>query len=452
MTARILIVDDVPVNLRLLGARLAAEYYDVVTAASGPEALTICASQAIDIVLLDVMMPDMDGFEVCRRLKADRATAHLPVVMITALDEAADRRRGLEAGADDFLTKPVRDLPLFARIRSLARLKLTTDELRRRAATAIDLMGEGADLLDRRVDDAKVACFCADPAMARKLVAHLQRRAVLQGTHDAEAFMTLAAGPVDAVLIDMEAEGIDTLRLLSRLRSDAATRLLPILAIVAAEDDARLARALELGASDYVTRPVDRSELQLRLATMVRRRSYEEQLRQSIERTLVLAVSDGLTGLHNRRFLDMHLERALEDSRRSGETVGLMMADIDHFKRINDGWGHASGDGVLKDFAARLATCLRASDLGCRFGGEEFAVLMPGADVAAAMAVADRVRRSVADRPFDVAGEMLSITVSLGIAIFDPKKDDAAGFLQRADAALYAAKRGGRNRISAAAA
>ena len=451
MTARILIVDDVPVNLRLLGARLAAEYYEVVTATSGAEALAICANQAIDIVLLDVMMPDMDGFEVCRRLKANLATAHLPVVMITALDEAADRRRGLEAGADDFLTKPVRDLPLFARIRSLARLKLTTDELHRRAATALDMMDEGGGL-DQHVAPARVACFCADPAMARRLIAHLQRRFVLDGTDSPDAFMALAAGPVDAVLIDMEAGGVDTLRLLSRLRSDASTRLLPILAIVAAEDDARAARALELGASDYVARPVDRSELRLRLGTMVRRRSYEERLRQSIERTLELAVSDGLTGLHNRRFLDTHLERALVDSRRTGETVGLMMADIDHFKRINDGWGHAAGDGVLKDFAKRLASCLRASDLGCRFGGEEFAVLMPGVDAAAAMAVADRVRRSVADRPFDVAGETLAITVSLGIAIFDPTWDDAAGFMKRADAALYDAKRGGRNRVSAAAA
>ena len=451
MTARILIVDDVPVNLRLLGARLAAEYYEVVTATSGAEALAICDRQAIDIVLLDVMMPDMDGFEVCRRLKANRATAHLPVVMITALDEASDRRQGLEAGADDFLTKPVRDLPLFARIRSLARLKLTTDELQRRASTALDLMGDGLGS-DQPTTPARVACFSADPAMARKLVANLKRRVILDGTDQPDEFMALAAGPVDAVLIDMEAEDVDTLRLLSRLRSDPSTRLLPILAIVASEDDTCAARALELGASDYVSRPVDRSELQLRLATMIRRRSYEDRLRQSIERTLELAVSDSLTGLHNRRFLDMHLERALAHARRTGETVGLMMADIDHFKRINDGWGHAAGDGVLKDFAGRLTNCLRASDLGCRFGGEEFAVLMPGADAAAVIAVADRVRRSVADKPFDVTGELLSITVSLGIAVFDPIKDDAAGFMRRADAALYDAKRSGRNRVSAAAA
>src|SRR5690606_5243967 len=112
-----------------------AEYYQVVTATNGPDALRICQTETVDLVLLDVMMPEMDGFEVCRRLKADPRTAHLPVVLITALDQASDRLTGLEAGADDFLTKPVRDLALFSRVRSLTRLKFVTDELRRRAET-----------------------------------------------------------------------------------------------------------------------------------------------------------------------------------------------------------------------------------------------------------------------------------------------------------------------------
>ena len=115
MPARVLVVDDIPVNVRLLEAKLSAEYYDVITANSGAEALEIIKSEPPDIVLLDVMMPEMDGFEVCRRIKADPATALLPVIMVTALNEQSDRVTGLEAGADDFLTKPVRDMALFAR-------------------------------------------------------------------------------------------------------------------------------------------------------------------------------------------------------------------------------------------------------------------------------------------------------------------------------------------------
>src|SRR6267154_567370 len=139
MTARVLVVDDVPANVKLLEARLSAEYFDVLTAMSGEEALAVCERAECDIVLLDVMMPDMDGFEVCRRLKAGVTTHHIPVVMVTALDQPSDRVRGLQAGADDFLTKPVSDIALIARVRSLSRLKLMTDELRMRALTSRDI-------------------------------------------------------------------------------------------------------------------------------------------------------------------------------------------------------------------------------------------------------------------------------------------------------------------------
>src|ERR1700704_5598226 len=124
MTARVLVVDDIPANVKLLEARLSAEYFDVRTAMSGDQALAICERAECDIVLLDVMMPEMDGFEVCRRLKSNPVTHYIPVVMVTALDSPADRVRGLEAGADDFLTKPVTDIVLIARVRSLTRLKM----------------------------------------------------------------------------------------------------------------------------------------------------------------------------------------------------------------------------------------------------------------------------------------------------------------------------------------
>src|ERR1700756_5210959 len=139
MSARILVVDTVPANVKLLEARLSAEYFDVLTANNGTEALKMCQRAECDMILLDVMMPDMDGFEVCRRLKTDPLTHHIPVVMVTALDSPADRVRGLEAGADDFLTKPVSDIVLLTRVRSLTRLKMMTDELRMRALTSLEI-------------------------------------------------------------------------------------------------------------------------------------------------------------------------------------------------------------------------------------------------------------------------------------------------------------------------
>lgn len=136
MTARILVVDDIPANVKLLEARLLAEYFEVLTAADGMTALSICDQTPVDLILLDIMMPGIDGFEVCERLKQNPRTAHIPVVMVTALDQPADRVRGLKAGADDFLTKPVNDLQLMSRVKSLIRFKALSDELRLRAETA----------------------------------------------------------------------------------------------------------------------------------------------------------------------------------------------------------------------------------------------------------------------------------------------------------------------------
>src|SRR6476620_1496740 len=139
MTARVLVVDDIPANVKLLEARLSAEYFAVLTASSPLDALAIVQSEHVDVVLLDVMMPGMDGFEVCRRIKSSPKTMHVPVIMVSALDQPADKVRGLEAGADDFLTKPVDDIALITRVRNLSRLKSLNDELLLRVATASDL-------------------------------------------------------------------------------------------------------------------------------------------------------------------------------------------------------------------------------------------------------------------------------------------------------------------------
>ena len=147
MTARVLVVDDILANVKLLEARLSAEYFEVLTAYSGQEALDVCARERVDVVLLDVMMPGMDGFEVCRRIKADPTTHHVPVIMVTALDQPSDRVQGLEAGADDFLTKPVDDIALITRVKNLARLKMLTDEMLMRASTGKQMgMADNASL------------------------------------------------------------------------------------------------------------------------------------------------------------------------------------------------------------------------------------------------------------------------------------------------------------------
>lgn len=457
MTARILVVDDVPANLRLLEARLLAEYYDVVTARSGHDAIEICESSKVDVVLLDIMMPGMDGFEVCRRLKADPATMHIPVIMITALDQLSNRVRGLEAGADDFLTKPVNDLQLLTRVRSLVRLKALTDELRLRAATTRNIGIE--QLLQKKGGEGEetphVLLVDEDEASATKIKKMLRGTFALDVVQEPHtALLHAADGDYECVIVSTGFADHDPLRLCSQLRALERTHLVPIVLLAGEGDEERVIRGLELSVNDYVLKPVERQELIARLRTQIRRKRYNDSLRSSVARTVEMAVTDPLTGLYNRRYLDSHLQNLFDRAVARKRPLAIMLADIDRFKSINDTWGHDAGDAILKEVAARLRRNLRGIDLVCRYGGEEFVIVMPDTELAVAEKVAERIRLEIAEGPFST-GEgrpSIAVTSSLGVAALKEGSDTVAALMKRADVALYEAKTGGRNRVVAPAA
>jgi two-component system cell cycle response regulator len=456
MTARILVVDDVSANVKLLEARLSAEYFDVVTAMSGREALAICERAECDVVLLDVMMPDMDGFEVCRRLKAGLTTHHIPVMMVTALDQPSDRVRGLEAGADDFLTKPVSDVALIARVRSLSRLKLMTDELRMRAVTSRDI---GIESPEREAvaelgRDGRILIVDDRAASAEHLAAMLSgEHAVDLETDPNGGLFRAAEGNYDLLIVSLALEHFDGLRLCSQLRSLERTRNVPILAVADVENNSRLVRGLEIGVNDYLPRPIDRNELAARVRTQVRKKRYAERLRDNVQLSIEMAITDALTGLHNRRYMETHLATQVEQAAARGKPLTVLVLDIDYFKSVNDTWGHDAGDDVLREFALRIRKSIRGIDLACRYGGEEFVVAMPETDLAVATMVAERLRRRVASEPFPIqqGARSIEVTISIGIAAL-AAGDSAASLLKRADEALYCAKRDGRNRVVLAAA
>jgi two-component system cell cycle response regulator len=456
MTARVLVVDDILSNVKLLEAKLTAEYFDVVTAFNGLECLTKVAETAPDIVLLDVMMPGMDGFEVCRRIKSDPKTAHIPVVMVTALDQPSDRVAGLEAGADDFLTKPVDDAALFARVRSLVRLKMMTDELRMRENT-----GQGMGLID--------------PAEAMTDIGHTGRILVIEDRAESAAWFSAALAPPhevttvdtfeealvrvrggdpDLVVVSLGMRSFDGLRLCSQLRSLPEGRNVPILVVVSDGDRRKLTQALEMGVNDYLTRPVDKNELVARVRTQLRKKLYADRLRYNVQLSLEMAITDQLTGLHNRRYMSRHLDTLVETSKKTGKPIAFVIMDIDYFKAVNDTYGHDIGDEVLKKFASRISANVRGIDLACRYGGEEFVVVMPDTDVAFALQVSERLRKSIETTPFPISRDPknLKLTISIGIAGSEGEGDSANALLHRADQALYRAKRTGRNKVVADAA
>ena len=445
MTARILVVDDVAVNRRLLEAKLTFEFYDVATAASGREAIDLAKSWAPDVVLLDVMMPEVDGFATCRALKGDPATAHIPVVMVTALIDASERVRGLEAGADDFLSKPVDDQTLLARLRALLRVKQVQDAWRLRAETA-RLLGVEPPPLPQEAVAGSAALVVATGAEAADISACLEAegvRSTLVSEVDAAA-AAVGAGQFDLVMLCLAPSGTAQLRFASRLKARQATRDLPVLLVADPAQRDLVLRGFDIGASDYVLRPVDGNELRVRARNQIRRRRYEDRLRTDLDRSLELAVSDPLTGLRNRRFVQHHLDAALK----AGE-VSVMMIDVDRFKSINDNHGHDVGDAVLREVADTMRSQLRAADVVSRYGGEEFLVVLADAPPEEALAIAERLRAALEHMPIKADGPEVKVTVSIGLAVM-PGGGSVREAVSAADAALYRAKALGRNRVEVA--
>jgi two-component system cell cycle response regulator len=432
MSARILIVDDVPANTRLLEARLSAEYYQVASAQDGYEALQKAAEWQPDLILLDVMMPGMNGFACCRRLKQDPETFHIPVVMITALSDARERVQGLDAGET-----------LLARVRGLVRLKRLLDEWRARGRTAraLGLAGEPAappSIAGARaliVDDWDMSAEVAGVALKREGVASARAATVVeaQGLCAAEAF--------DLVLLSLSLASEDPLAFASRLRADEATRDVPLLLLAEPDRRDRLLRAFDIGASDWLMRPLDENEVRARARNLIRRKYYQDRLRSDLGQALEMALTDPLTGLYNRRYLMRHLHGLLLQPSFPG--LAVLMVDLDRFKDLNDGHGHAAGDLALRAVAETLRGCTRVFDSLARYGGEEFVLVMPGTGPSEAMAVAERLRARIEAMSFP-AGHRL--TISVGVAWTDERDTQADDILARADAALYAAKRAGRNR------
>jgi len=456
MTGRVLVVDDILANVKLLEARLSAEYFEVLTAHSGAEALERLAAERIDVVLLDVMMPGMDGFEVCRRIKSSPRTMHLPVVMVTALDQTSDKVQGLEAGADDFLTKPVDDIALVTRVKNLTRLKALNDEimLRMAAGTQVGLLpGAPAEWTSATVTG-RILLVEDQAGTARRVHGTLAKLYPVDVEPDLQAALPrLIEANYDLLIVSLNLGVGDGLRLCGQVRSFERTRHLPIIMLVQPGDEVRLLRGLDMGVNDYLTRPVDRNELLARVRTQMRRKRQSDLLRHRLEERIELAVTDALTGLHNRHYLETHLQALVAYARAGNRPLSLLLADIDNFKAINDAHGHDAGDNVLREFAGRFRRNTRAIDLACRIGGEEFIIVMPETTLETARQIGERLRECIAADPFQAnLATRLKVTASVGIAALDQLVGTAEAMLKRADQALYAAKRDGRNRVVADAA
>ena len=452
MPARVLIVDDDPTALAALEMRLSEEYFEVSTAGDGEQGLEQMKADPPDIVLLDVVMPGINGYEVCERMRSDPELLHVPIVMLSVKSEPEDVVQGLKAGADDYLEKLFDDVVVLARIRSLVRSKLMMDEFRRREQTSnqLGVLDSEEDLIDSDVLERRILVIDDDAETVGRISMALASSYQVTSERDPDRAMAVAGdGEFDLIVVSLTMDGSDGLRLCSHLRTMEETRQTAILVITEPDSSEMLVRALEIGVSDYLKVPVNTDEMMARVRTQIKRKMYQDRLCANYETSLALAVTDSLTGLHNRRYMVSHLDTLMERGRESGRPVALLIMDIDHFKNVNDNYGHAVGDEVLQEFAERIKRNVRGIDLAVRYGGEEFVVVLPETDLEVAKMVAERLRQNVAEEPFEVSADVgtITVTASIGGTVYDGTEVSTDGLLRRADEALYTAKNQGRNQV-----
>jgi two-component system cell cycle response regulator len=455
MSGKILIVDDVATNRIVYKVKLGAACYAPILASDGQTCLDLARREAPDLILLDLVLPDMTGVEVLNRLRADPATATIPVVVFSAEIGAAARLAAFAAGADDVLSKSIDDQTLMARLRNLLRGREALAELESGAAP-FRALGFAEPVAPFRLPGA-IALVTHRPETAlrwrRDLGAQLPDQMVMLSREAALSDIPAAPMPDVYIIESNLSDPMGGLRLMSELRSRTQTRHAAICIVKTGAAVGETAIAFDLGANDVVDAAVDPQEFSLRVARLMQRKRAADKLRASVRDGLRLAVIDPLTGLYNRRYAISQLGEIANRAQTAHVPFAVMVIDLDRFKEVNDRFGHPAGDAVLTEVARRMAANIRGGDLLARIGGEEFLIALPETDLGQASGIAQRLCRAVEEAPFVIpGGAPLPLTASIGLAVYDPdgfwSTEPVTDLIDRADQALLTAKSGGRNQVT----
>lgn len=451
---RILIVDDEPNNVKLISAMLYKEPFEIVTAYDGKTALEIINNNKIDLILLDIMMPEIDGYQVTQSVKENINTKDIPIILVTALQGGEDKKRGLNAGADEFITKPVNRVEIIARIKSMLRLQQYREQMIVRKQSEDSLSIPIINPLSGR-SGSQCVLLVEDNIKDSKLVQQMlinesySLKVVPSGE---EAIALVLKEKVDLILLDIMLPKMDGYHVCQYLKNNSTTCDIQIVMVSCLADlDSRI-KGVDEGVDDYLVKPIDSRELRSRINVLLKKKQYLDQLHSHREKALSLAITDGLTRLYNQSYLKRYLEMEIARALHREYVVGLLIADLDNFKKYNDTMGHFYGDSILQDVAKIIKTHIREIDFPARYGGEEFAVVFPYADIKSVTSVAEAIRKSVEQHVLTAEmsdPSLTSITISIGVAFCPADARNTDDLIEKADYMLYRAKKSGKNQVCA---
>ena len=538
----ILLVDDKPANLLALESLLEQPGVGIIKATSGNEALGVLLEHDVALVLMDVQMPDMDGFETAELMRCNERTRSIPIIFVTAISKEQQHIfKGYETGAVDYLFKPVDPHILTSKVRVFLELhrqqvqiektnhkleavierlqqsnKKILDQqravieeerlkvlLQMAGATAhelnqpltgllgsvellqmeqdnpekvkthiarIDAAGKRISEIVKKIQnlhqvDTQLAAAGADISMVNRplikilsvedsdvefkdiktLVAASSNILLKRSTTLEDTLKLMKTDPVDIALVNYflpDGTGLDLMR-----KMEAGAIDTPVIIITGKGDEMIAAQVIQAGAYDYLPKDqLNEKNLFQAISSTLTKSQLKHEARIAIRKMAEMSVRDVLTGLYNRRYFFEALDREISRAGRTHSDIVLCMMDLDHFKRINDTMGHPAGDMVLSEFGRMLKDWIRQSDIACRYGGEEFTILLADTDVQKATGVCDRLRNTLSQRIFTYNQTPFQITVSMGIAsLTSLTHKTGENLIQAADDALYQAKNQGRN-------
>ena len=445
-----MIVDDDLTSLKLLESMLPTERYNIVRANNGEEALENAFVQPPDLILLDIMMPGIDGYEVTRKIKKNTKTKDVPIIIITSLEESEGKVKGLEEGAEELLSKPVHSTELLARISSMLRLKEYRDQLRIRTLSGKSF-GDGSEQREKvqiKEEAIPQILLVEDTNVDAKIVKNALEGETFQLTtvkNGRDVFSIIKQKDIDLILLDILLPDMDGFEICRRLKKNHKD--IQVVIVTCLDDLDSKIKGVELGADDFLVKPVVGRELKARMRTLLEKKVHMDSLRTHYQEALGRSQLDWLTGLYNhgyfQQFLGYELKRALDQ----GFPVSLIMIDVDDFKSYNDTLGHSAGDAILREMGQVVRNCIREVDFAARYGGEEFAVVLPYVTRENVLIIAERIHKALTTHQFfhDESIKLKNPTVSMGIAVFPEDATNKADFIIQADSMLYLAKKNGKN-------